>query len=70
MKSDSIETITAEIKRLLYKENRISINDIMKTIHYPHPHDMVLIAIGYLLREDSIYFNEQYMIIEYKTFYF
>lgn len=32
MKSDSIETITAEIKRLLYKENRISINDIMKTI--------------------------------------
>ena len=34
MKSDSIETITAEIKRLLYKENRISINDIMKTIHY------------------------------------
>lgn len=29
MKSDSIETITAEIKRLLYKENRISINDIM-----------------------------------------
>jgi len=28
MKSDSIETITAEIKRLLYKENRISINDI------------------------------------------
>lgn len=46
----------------------ISINDIMKTIHYPH--EMVLIAIGYLLREDSIYFNEQYMIIEYKTFYF
>lgn len=44
------------------------INDIMKTIHYPH--EMVLIAIGYLLREDSIYFNEQYMIIEYKTFYF
>lgn len=40
----------------------------MKTIHYPH--EMVLIAIGYLLREDSIYFNEQYMIIEYKTFYF
>lgn len=36
MKSDSIETINAEIKRLLYKENRISINDIMKTIHYPH----------------------------------
>ena len=34
----------------------------MKTIHYPH--EMVLIAIGYLLREDSIYFNEQYMIIE------
>ena len=68
MKSDSIETITAEIKRLLYKENRISINDIMKTIHYPH--ERVLIAIGYLLREDSIYFNEQYMIIEYKTFYF
>ena len=28
MKSDSIETITAEIKRLLYKENRISINDL------------------------------------------
>ena len=47
MKSDSIETITAEIKRLLYKENRISINDIMKTIHYPH--EMVLIAIGYIL---------------------
>ena len=68
MKSDSIETITAEIKRLLYKENRISINDIMKTIHSPH--EMVLIAIGYLLREDSIYFNEQYMFIEYKTFYF
>ena len=68
MKSDSIETITAEIKRLLYKENRISINDIMKTNHYPH--EMVLIAIGYLLREDSIYFNEQYMFIEYKTFYF
>ena len=40
----------------------------MKTIHYPH--DMVLIAIGYILREDSIYFNEQNMIIEYKTFYF
>ena len=68
MKSDSNETITAEIKRLLYKENRISINDIMKTIHYPH--DMVLIAIGYILREDSIYFNEQNMILEYKTFYF
>ena len=31
---------------------------------------MVLIAIGYLLREDSIYFNEQNMILEYKTFYF
>lgn len=68
MKSDSIETITTELKRLLYKENRICINDIMKTIHYPH--DMVLIAIGYLLREDSIYFNEKDMVLEYKTFYF
>ena len=68
MKSDSIETITAEIKRLLYKATFICITSTMKTIHYPH--DMVLIAIGYLLREDSIYFNEQYMIIEYKTFYF
>lgn len=30
MKSDSIETITAEIKRLLYKENRISINPLVE----------------------------------------
>ena len=37
---------------------------------FKYPHEMVLIAIGYLCVRTVIYFNEQYMIIEYKTFYF
>ena len=53
---------------MLSKEQKVSVQDILSRIDYPN--DQILIAIGYLLHDDRVYFWEKDMVLEYKVFYF
>lgn len=68
MRTEFLKLILAEIDVILSKEQKVSVQDILSRIDYPN--DQILIAIGYLLHDDSVYFNEKDMVLEYKVFYF
>ena len=68
MKTEFLKLILSEIDVILSKEQKVSVQDILSRIDYPN--DQILIAIGYLLHDDRVYFWEIDMVLEYKVFYF
>ena len=68
MKTEFLKLILSEIDVILSKEQKVSVKDILSRIDYPN--DQILIAIGYLLHDDRVYFWEKDMVLEYKVFYF
>ena len=68
MKTEFLKLILSEIDVTLSKEQKVSVQDILSRIDYPN--DQILIAIGYLLQDDRVYFWEKDMVLEYKVFYF
>ena len=61
MKTEFLKLILSEIDVILSKEQKVSVD---------YPNDQILIAIGYLLHDDRVYFWEKDMVLEYKVFYF
>lgn len=57
MKTEFLKLILSEIDVILSKEQKVSVQDILSRIDYPN--DQILIAIGYLLHDDRVYFWEK-----------